>query len=216
MRLWSWHNQEARSEASLAIAQKPDFAPPYLLKCQALLALEGDVSAKSAKVVRVPQEGPLTEAERDRRRQNAQKLAEWYAAAADALQMYLKLAASDNETRIWREQLETLRAFAGNSAPDQPAYFAGSEVTTKVRIVQKPEPTYTEQARRLGIEGTVILRAVFSSAGTVEHVLVLRSLPAGLTEQSVQVAKKIKFALATKDGKPVSMILELQYDFNLF
>lgn len=59
-------------------------------------------------------------------------------------------------------------------------------------------------------------RAVFSSAGTVEHILVLRSLPDGLTEEAVRVAKQIKFTPATKDGKPISMIMELQYNFSFY
>jgi TonB family protein len=216
VQLRSWRNTEAQFEADLAIAQKPSFAPPYLLRCQALLALEGDASSKAAKVVDVSANGPLTEEEREQRRQRARKSAESFAAAANALQMYLKLAASDNETAVWREQLETLHAFAGNSQGDEPGVFAGWEVTTKVRVIQKSEPTYTEHARMAAIEGTVILRAVFSSAGTVEHILILRSLPAGLTEQAIQSAKKIKFVPATRDGKPVSMIMELQYNFNLY
>jgi TonB family protein len=206
-------NTEALAEANLAIAQKPDFGLPYLLKSQTLLAFMGDAAVTWSKIVRAS--GPPTEAEREERRQRARKSAESFAAAADALQMYLKLAASDAETASWREQLETLRAFAGNRESNEPV-FSGSEVSTKVKVLQKREPSYTDRARMAGIQGTVILRAVFSAAGTVEHILVLRSLPGGLTEQSIQVAKKIKFTPATKDGKPVAMILELQYNFALY
>lgn len=214
--LRTWRNTEAQAEADLAIAQKPKFAPAYLLKCQVLLALEGEASSKAAKIVRVSEAGPLTEAEREERRRRARKAAETFAAAADSLQMYLQLSASDSETAVWRDQLETLRTFAGNGLGFQSGIFPTSEVTTKVKILQKSEPGYTERARRAAIEGTVILRAVFSSAGTVEHILILRSLPAGLTDQAIQSAKKIKFTPATRDGKPVSMIMELQYGFHLF
>lgn len=214
--LRTWRNRDAQAEADLAISQKPKFAPAYLLKCQVLLALEGEASSKAAKVVHVSEAGPLTEAERAERRQRARKSAESYAAAADALQMYLNLSASDSETAVWRDQLETLRAFAGNGLGDQSGIFPAWEVTTKVKILQKSEPGYAERARSAAIEGTVILRAVFSSAGTVEHILILRSLPAGLTEASIQAAKKIKFIPATRDGKPVSMIMELQYSFHVF
>jgi TonB family protein len=214
--LRSWRNTDAEAEADLAIAQKPRFAPAYLLKCQALLALEGEASSRAAKIVHVSEAGPLTEAEREQRRRRARKSAESFTAAADALQMYLKLAASDSETAVWREELETLRAFATNGLGAESGVFGNWEVTTKVRILQKSEPAYTERARMAAIQGTVILRAVFSSAGTVEHILILRSLPAGLTESAIQSAKKIKFTPATRDGKPVSMIMELQYSFNVF
>jgi len=42
-------NTEALAEAELAIAQKPNLAPPYLLKCETLLALEGEASANPQK-----------------------------------------------------------------------------------------------------------------------------------------------------------------------
>ena len=214
--LRTWRNTDAQAEADLAIARKPKFAPAYLLKCQALLALEGEASSKAAKIVHVSEAGPLTEAEREERRRRARKSAESFTAAADALQIYLQLSASDGETATWREELETLRTFAGHGMGAESGIFAPWDVTTKVKILEKTEPAYTERARRAAIVGTVILRAVFSANGTVEHILILRSLPGGLTEQSIQAAKRIKFTPATRDGKPVSMIMELQYGFNVF
>jgi TonB family protein len=211
-----WRNTEARSEADIAIAQDPKFAPAYLLKCQTVLALEGEASARSAKVIHVPTDGPLSESEIAERRRRARKTAESYAIAAEALEMYLKLAASDRETAVWQGQLATLRAFAGAAQAAERRVFAGWEVTTKVKILQKTEPIYTERARMAGIAGTVILRAVFSSTGVVEHILVVRSLPDGLTEQSIQAASRIRFTPASRDGKPVSMIMELQYNFNFY
>ena len=62
----------------------------------------------------------------------------------------------------------------------------------------------------------MILRAVFTERGTVEHVLALRSLPDGLTQRAIAAAKKISFVPATIDGKPVAMIMELEYNFHLY
>jgi TonB family protein len=217
VQLRSWRNTEAQREAETAIAQRPNFAPAYLLKSQVLLAIEGDESSKASKILRVPGNNSPTAEEREEREQRSRKTAELFAAAADALQTYLKLAESDRETSIWKEQLETLRVFAGSRGQSGAPEVLGSwEVTNKVRILTKPEPGYTEEARMSGLEGMVILRAVFSSNGTVEHILVLRSLPGGLTGQAIQAARKIRFTPATKDGKPVSMILELQYNFSLY
>ena len=38
-------------------------------------------------------------------------------------------------------------------------------MTSKVRILSKPEPPYTEEARKNQITGTVVLQAVFSAIG---------------------------------------------------
>jgi len=61
-----------------------------------------------------------------------------------------------------------------------------------------------------------MLRAVFAGNGTVTDVFVSQALAFGLTAQAVEAAKGIRFTPATKDGKPVSMWLELQYNFNLY
>jgi TonB family protein len=94
--------------------------------------------------------------------------------------------------------------------------FSGREVTQKARVLEKPEPTYSESARKFGVQGTIILRCVFSKDGEVTNIHVIRKLPHGLTEQAVNAARGIRFAPAMKDGQPVSMWMELQYNFNLF
>jgi periplasmic protein TonB len=78
-----------------------------------------------------------------------------------------------------------------------------------------PEPAYTKDARDNKIAGVVILKAVFSKTGEVTNIRVVSGLPYGLTNQAIEAARKIKFTPATKDGKPVSMWMQLEYNFNL-
>jgi TonB family protein len=94
--------------------------------------------------------------------------------------------------------------------------FTGKEVTQKVRVLEKPEPTYTESARKFGVQGTVVIRCVFSKNGEVTNVHVVNKLPHGLTQQSISAAHNIRFTPAMKDGQAVSMWMELQYNFNLY
>jgi TonB family protein len=104
----------------------------------------------------------------------------------------------------------------GGGGPDYSKIFSGREVTSKARVLEKPEPTYTESARKNQITGTVVLRAVFSSSGQVTNIHAVSGLPDGLTERAIAAAKNIRFVPATKDGHPVSMWMELQYNFNLY
>ena len=99
---------------------------------------------------------------------------------------------------------------------DEEKIFTGREVDQKARVLSKPEPTYTEGARKNQITGTVVLRAVFSSSGEVTNIHAVSGLPDGLTERAMAAAKQIKFVPATKDGRPVSMWMEFQYNFNLY
>ena len=104
----------------------------------------------------------------------------------------------------------------GGGGTDYSRIFSGKDVTSKARVLEKPEPTYTEAARKNQITGTVVLRAVFSSSGAVTNIHAVSGLPDGLTERAIAAAKQIRFVPATKDGHPVSMWMELQYNFNLY
>ena len=102
------------------------------------------------------------------------------------------------------------------AANDGAKVFGGREVDQKVTVISKPEPSYTEEARRNQVSGVVVLRAVFSSSGMVTNIYAVSGLPDGLTERAIDAARQIKFTPAMKDGRPVSMWVELQYNFNLY
>ena len=94
--------------------------------------------------------------------------------------------------------------------------YLGKDVDTKVRLIKKPEPVYSERARGEQVTGTVILKCVFAADGTVSNIRVVSGLPFGLTEKAIEAARKIRFVPATKDGKNVSMWMQLEYNFNLY
>ena len=116
-------------------------------------------------------------------------------------------------------KLESLPAKPPTSKPAEgntERIFSGREVTKKARVLSKPEPTYTESARQYAVQGTVVLRAVFSKEGEVTNLHIVSKLPHGLTQRAMAAARAIRFAPAEVDGRPVSMWMELQYNFNLF
>lgn len=94
--------------------------------------------------------------------------------------------------------------------------YVGKEVDTKARLISKPEPVYTEKAREKQITGTVVLKVIFAASGQVTNIRVVQGLPHGLTERAIAAARKIKFLPATKEGKYVSMWMQLEYNFNLY
>jgi TonB family protein len=104
----------------------------------------------------------------------------------------------------------------GGGGGDYDRIFRSGEVSARARVLSKPEPTYTESARKNQITGTVVLRAVFSSSGQVTNVSTIRGLPDGLTERAIAAAKQIRFVPAQKDGHNVSMWMQLEYNFNLY
>jgi TonB family protein len=104
----------------------------------------------------------------------------------------------------------------GPGGGDYNRIFSGREVNSKARVLSKPEPQYTEEARKNQITGTVVLRAVFTSGGQVTNIRSVSGLPYGLTERAIAAARQIRFTPAMKDGRPVSMYIQLEYNFNLY
>lgn len=94
--------------------------------------------------------------------------------------------------------------------------YTGKEVDRKVVLAMKPEPTYTKSARREQIMGTVVFKVIFSATGSVVNIVTVSGLPYGLTERAMEAARKIKFIPAQKNGKFVSMWIQLEYNFNLY
>lgn len=149
-----------------------------------------------------------------------------YGDAATSLENFVAANPGDPDVDVWREQLDGLRAIgrqsAGSTGPTtgaQPADelpFNPREVTVKARILDKPEPTYTEAARKAGVTGTVVIKGVFSSSGEVKNLVVVRALGYGLTSKAVQAARRIRFTPAGKEGRPVSMYVQMEYNFNLY
>jgi TonB family protein len=108
------------------------------------------------------------------------------------------------------------RGDGGQNSSDRKPGFGGGGPLQRARVLSKPEPQYTEDARRNQITGTVVLRVVFASSGEVEQIRAVRSLPFGLTERAIAAARQIRFEPATRDGRAVSVSMQLEYNFNLY
>ncbi|MBA3320399.1 MAG: TonB family protein [Pyrinomonadaceae bacterium] len=94
--------------------------------------------------------------------------------------------------------------------------FPPKEVTRRAVILSRPEPQYTEEARKSGVTGEVMLRAVLSSGGQITNIQPMKRLPDGLTEKAIEAARRITFTPAEKDGRPVSQYITLVYNFNIY
>ena len=71
-----------------------------------------------------------------------------------------------------------------------------------VEIVYKPRPTYTPEARRMGIEGEVLLDVVFTASGSLRINRVVKGLGYGLDDTALAAAQHIRYRPARKDGQP--------------
>jgi TonB family protein len=82
--------------------------------------------------------------------------------------------------------------------------------------IYKPEPPYTERARRRKIEGTSVLWAIIGADGAVQDVTIEKSLDQGLDQNAVDTIKTWEFKPAMKAGKPVACRVVVEVSFRLF
>jgi TonB family protein len=74
---------------------------------------------------------------------------------------------------------------------------------------------YTDEARRLGIEGEVLLEVVFEASGETTVVRIVRGLGHGLDQSATAAASKIRFRPAQRDGVSVDSTAVVHIIFQL-
>ena len=82
-------------------------------------------------------------------------------------------------------------------------------------LLHEVTPDYTEEARRAGLEGEVLLEVVVGPDGGVSDVRVLRRLGAGLDERAVDAVRQWRFSPARRFGTPVAVVVEVAVEFTL-
>jgi TonB family protein len=90
-----------------------------------------------------------------------------------------------------------------------------SALDAEVEILSKPKPIYTDEARRLRIEGDVVLKVTFEASGKLVVLGVVQGLGHGLDQAAIDAAKKIEFNPARRDGQPVDHTANLRVVFRL-
>jgi len=95
------------------------------------------------------------------------------------------------------------------------AYSVGGNVSAPVPIY-KPEPPYSEQARKAKYQGTVVLWIVVDTQGDVTQAQVVKPLGMGLDENALRTVKTWKFKPALRNGSPVPVRVMVEVSFRLF
>ena len=84
------------------------------------------------------------------------------------------------------------------------------------RPLSKPLPSYTVEAIRQNVKGSVKLRVVIDEQGKVRVLQVLRSIPELDDEAIRTVESSWRFEPATKNGRPIPCLSDLIVRFNLY
>lgn len=193
----------AYEKARKAVEINPRIATAYLLKSESLIASftkqYGTVNKSSASRSEM-----LKEAEID-------------------LQKFLSLIPDSKDSKFYTEYLNSIRFFAdyyvrmNDQLPkSDDAASKTADSVNALKINYKPRASYTDAARRAGVSGTVTLLVGFAADGKIKHVLLLNPLGYGLNEEAVKAAQNIRYDPAVENGKPVSVVKQVQYSFTIY
>src|SRR5579863_2575044 len=94
------------------------------------------------------------------------------------------------------------------------AYRPGGGVTNPVPI-DRPEPQYSEEARKAKWQGAVLLSLVVDEHGKPIQIKVIRPLGLGLDEKAIEAVSKWTFKPGMKDGKAVPVQAQIEVTFRL-
>jgi protein TonB len=83
------------------------------------------------------------------------------------------------------------------------------------RLLREVKAEYTEDARRRGLSGDVVLEIVVKRDGSVGDVTLLRGLAPAMDQRAVAAVRQWQFAPARRLGEPVDVIVEVAVEFSL-
>jgi TonB family protein len=82
--------------------------------------------------------------------------------------------------------------------------------------IYKPDPAYSEEARKAKYQGTVVLYIIIDAKGDVTECRVVKPLGLGLDEKAVETVRTWKFKPAMRNGTPVPVRVMVEVSFRLF
>ncbi len=101
----------------------------------------------------------------------------------------------------------------GGEGLEKEAVRATGEINPP-HLIKRVNPVYPEEARKAGIQGTVILEAMTDEQGNVARVKVLQSIPQ-LDQAAIDALKQWKYEPVIIDGKPKAVVFTVTIRFQL-
>lgn len=116
---------------------------------------------------------------------------------------------------FWRLYYQTSAAHA-DFLPQDPGILRQNAVDQKARLLSSFEPPSNEYAQANGVAGIALYHAVIGANGKPQQIAIGRPIGLGLDENAVEAIRKAAFQPATKDGKPVPVLLDMLIQFRIY
>ena len=116
---------------------------------------------------------------------------------------------------FWKLYYLAAQAKAAYQSTD-PAVLRQNMVDEKAKLTSTIEPASNQYAQDNGVAGMALYHVVIGPDGAPGEVAVARPIGFGLDENAVTAIKAAKFSPATKEGKPVPVLLDLVVQFRIY
>ena len=98
-----------------------------------------------------------------------------------------------------------------------PGYFhLGESGVSAPNCAYRPDPEFSEEARKAKYQGVVGLNVVIGADGRVHNAHVVKALGMGLDEKAIEGVNLWKCDPGHKDGRPVAVVVYVEVDFHLY
>jgi TonB family protein len=98
--------------------------------------------------------------------------------------------------------------------PEAKIYTVSGDVKSP-RVLRRVSPPYPEVARRMRLNGTVILECIIDQSGHIRDAKVLQSSFAAFEQPALDAIRQWEFAPGTLNGQPVNVQFNLTISFHL-
>ena len=125
-----------------------------------------------------------------------------------------QVAEAQRLAREWQPKTWEQLKVNPEAAASESCSSLGDVVTTPV-LLNHVTPSYSDEARKAKVEGTVILEIIIRRDGTAEVVRVTRSVGFGLDQKAIEAVTQYRFRPGMRNGEPVDVTATSEVNFNL-
>jgi periplasmic protein TonB len=94
-------------------------------------------------------------------------------------------------------------------------YTTGGGVS-EPRVIYRPDPEYSDEARKARVQGTVTIAAIIDVEGRPQKLRVVSPLGLGLDQKALEAVRKWRFQPAMKDSHAVPVLVDIEVTFRLY
>ena len=116
---------------------------------------------------------------------------------------------------FWKLYYQAVEA-KSDYRPADAAVQRQANVDEKAKLLSQFEPESNEYAQAAAVAGMALYHVVVGADGKPGEIAVARPIGFGLDENAVESIRKASFAPATKDGKPVPVLVDLVVQFRIY